>query len=80
MSHTPAPPGAQDERAFVRGLWPLLDHEARWHAVLAGKRLRARDPLRPVLLELLKGPTVRAVDGIVFTDRGHRARRRGARP
>jgi hypothetical protein len=75
MSDTPAPLGAQDaERAFVRGMWPLLDHKARWDAVQAGRRLSSNDPLRRVLLELLGVNVVRCCDGLVFADRGHRAR------
>jgi hypothetical protein len=62
------------ESDFVRMVWPSLDHTARSRAVRA--RLRPSDPLRSVLLELLEGPTVRIADGLVFVDRGSRARRR----
>jgi hypothetical protein len=66
--------GILTEAGFVRRGWPFLDHEARWHAVQAGLRLRAHDPLRHTLLDLLEGPVVRVSDGLVFADRGHRAR------
>jgi hypothetical protein len=71
--------GSLTEAGFVRRGWPFLDHEARWHAVQAGRRMRPRDALRATLLALLEGNVVRVVDCLAIADHGHRARQRGVR-